>query len=81
MLERLRLPLLVVEARCVCGMLLDSLGRHIAACPRSGRLRRRAVAPEKTLARVCREAGATVRCNAKLREMNVEVAAIGEREI
>ena len=38
-------------------------------------------APEKTLARVCREAGAKVRCNAKLREMNVEVAATDEREI
>ena len=61
-LGRLRLPLLVVEARCECGMLLDSLGRHRAACPRSGRLRRRAMAPEKALARVCREAGATVRC-------------------
>ena len=39
------------------------------------------MAPEKTLARVCREAGATMRCNAKLREMNVEVAATDEREI
>ena len=39
------------------------------------------MAPEKTLASVCREAGATVRCNAKLREMNVEVAATDEREI
>ena len=80
-LEKLRLPLSVVEARCQCGLLLDSLGRHRAACPRSGRLRRRAVAPERTLARVCREAGATVRCNAKLREMNVEVAATDERAI
>ena len=81
MLEGLRLPLSVVEARCECGMLLDSLGRHRAACSRSGRLRRKAVAPEKTLARMCREAGATERCNAKLREMNVEVAATDEREI
>ena len=32
-LERLRLPLSVVEAKCECGMLLDSLGRHRAACP------------------------------------------------
>ena len=35
--------------------------------------------PEKTLARVGREARATVRCNAKLREMNVDVAATDER--
>ena len=39
------------------------------------------MAPEKTLARVCGEAEATVRCNAKLREMNVVVAATDEREI
>ena len=80
-LERLRLPLSVVEARCESGLLLDTLGRHRAACPRSGRLRRRAVAPERTLAMVCREAGATVRCNGKLMEMNVAVASTDEREI
>ena len=44
-----------------------------AACPQSGRLRTRAVAPERTLARACREAGATVRQNVKLRDMNVAV--------
>ena len=49
-LERLRLPLPVTEARCDCGALTDSRGRHWAACPHSGRLRSRAVAPEKTLA-------------------------------
>ena len=38
---------------------------HRAACPCSGRLRSRALAPERTIARVCREAGATVRCNAQ----------------
>ena len=36
---------------------------------------------ERTLARVCREAGATVRCNAKLRDMNVRVHATDERSI
>ena len=80
-LERLRLPLDIAEARCECGGFVDSLGRHRAACPRSGRLRSRAVAPERTLARICREAGAVVRCNVKLREMNVTVAANDEREV
>ena len=80
-LERLRLPLDIAEARCECGGFVDSLGRHRAACPRSGRLRSRAVAPEKTLARICREAGAVVRCNVKLREMNVTVAANDELEV
>ena len=80
-LERLRLPLQVTEAHCECGARLDRCGRHRAACGRSGRLRSRATATEKTLARVCREAGATVRCNAKLREMNITVPASDEREI
>ena len=65
-LERLRLPLSITEARCVCGGALDCRGQHMAACPRSGRLRSRALPTERTLASVCREAGATVRLNAKI---------------
>ena len=34
-----------------------------------------------TLARICREAGALVRCNTKLRDMNVAVPAADERAI
>ena len=64
-MERLRLPLDITEARCECGCRLDFEGRHRGACPRSGRLRTRAVGPERSLARVCREAGASVRCNTK----------------
>ena len=67
-LERLWLPLMITDARCECRGVLDVRGQHRAARPRSGRLRSRAVPTERTLARVCREAGATVRCNAKLRE-------------
>ena len=37
--------------------------------------------PEKTLARICREAGATVRCNAKLRDMDIAVSAQDKRAI
>ena len=77
----LRLPLNVVEARCEYGIALDAFGRQRAECLRSGRLRTRAVPPERTLARICREAGATVRCNAKLRDMNVVVSASDERSI
>ena len=80
-LERLRLPLSITDARCECSAVLDARGQHRAACPRSGRLRSRAVPTERTLARVCREAGATVRCNAKLRDMNVRVHATDERSI
>ena len=80
-LERLRVPLPVTEARCECGAALDSKGRHRAACTHSGRLRTRALGPERTLARVCREAGASVRCNAKLVDMNVAVHANDERAV
>ena len=44
---------------------------------RVSRLKTRALAPERTLARVCREAGATVRC----RDMNLAVAANDDRAI
>ena len=44
-----------------------------SACPRSGRLRTRAVGPERTLA--------TVRINTKLRDMNVAISASDAREI
>ena len=71
-LEMLRLPLPVADARCDCGA-------HLAACSHSGRLRTRAVAPEKTLARICREAGATVRANVKLRDLNVADRGDDER--
>ena len=71
----------MTEARGECGGAVDLYGRHRAACPRSGRLRTRAVGPERTLARVCREAGATVRWQAKLRDMNVIVSANDERAI
>ena len=80
-LERLRLPLPVTEAFCECGSPLDVWGRHRAACPRSGRLRARAVGLERSLALVCREAEATARCHAKLRDMNVAVSAQDERAI
>ena len=78
-LERCRLPLQMTEKVCECGTMLDSTGRHRAACNRSGRLKKRALAPEE--ARVCREAGATVRCNAKLCDMNLAVAANDDRAI
>ena len=77
----LRLPLDVTEARCECGGAVDLYGRHRAACSRSGRLRTRAVGPERTVARVCRGAGATVRWQAKLRDMNVTVSANDERAV
>ena len=82
LLERLGLPLPVTEARCSgCHEPLDVQGHHLAACPRTGRLKKRATPTERMLARICREAGARVRYNALLRDMNVHVPANDERRI
>ena len=82
LLERLRLPLPLTEASCIaCYELLDVWGRHRAACPHTGRLKQRAAPVERVLARVCREAGARVKFNAYLRDMNVRVPANDGRQV
>ena len=82
LLERLRLPLPLVEVTCEgCGQVLDARGMHRAACSLSGRVKRRATPTERALARVCREAGATVRLNAYLKDMNLGVHAADARRI
>ena len=63
----------MTEARCECGAALDSRA--------ATEQRARALAPERTLTRVCREAGASVRCNVKLVGMNVTVRANDERAV
>ena len=60
---------------------MDARGLHRAACPRSGRLKLRSGPMERMLARVCREAGARIRTNVLLRDMNVAVQARDERRI
>ena len=82
LLERLQLPLQVTEALCEgCHAPLDVHGRHRTACPRTGRLKKRATPTERTLARIFREAGARVRYNAFLRDRNVGVPAADGRRI
>ena len=62
LLDRLRLPLPIMEQRCEgCGKLLDAQGRHRTSCMLTGRIRRRAGPVEVTTARICREAGAVPR--------------------
>ncbi len=70
---RLRLPLGKREctARRCQGRCLDVYGDHLAACPRSGLLRRRAGPTEVALRRVLREAGARVVPNMLLRDAGV----------
>ena len=72
LLRRLRLELPLNVRRCKCGGLLDVTGDHRAACPTVGKLAQRAVPLEKAWARVCREAGARVLENHKLRDLNLE---------
>ena len=80
--ERLRLPLDITEARCEgCNTALDAYGWHRSACPRSGRVKARASAPGRALAKVCREAGAQVRTNQLLRDLNVGVGGSDGRRI
>ena len=67
--------------RVRCHSVLDARGRHRAACTLSGRVKKRATPIERVLARVCREAGARVRFDAYLRDMNVDVAASDGRRI
>ena len=73
LLRQLRLPLPLTSARCRCRQLHDLFGDHLAACPRSG--------VERAAARICREAGATVALNVRLRDLNVDVARQDERRI
>ena len=81
-LERLHLPLPITEAVCEgCGAPVDIHGHHRAACMRTGRVKKRAMPTERVLARVFREAGARVRFNAFLRDMNVGVPATDTRRI
>ena len=82
LLERLQLPLPLTEATCNgCHEPKDPLGRHRAACTRTGRIKKRSSPTERVLARVCREAGARVKFNAFLRDMNLGVRGDDERRI
>ena len=72
--ERLLLPLGVWKNQREWIIKLDQYGWYRAACARSGRLRARATGVERTLARVHRKARVTVRRNAELLDMNIDVA-------
>ena len=82
LLERLQLPLplagAALEGR---GYPVDSLGRHRAACPLTGRLKKRATPIERMVARIFREAGAHARYNAYLRDMKIGVSSVDERRL
>ena len=82
LLERLQLPLLIAEATCIgCQAPLNPRGRHRAACPRTGRLKKRATPVERVLASICRASGLRERFSAFLRDMNIGVTASDNRQI
>ena len=65
-LRRLRLPLPLCLRSCRCGRLLDTFGHHRAACANARVLGRRGWALES-----CCEAGARVRTNTFIRDMDL----------
>ncbi|CAK0841880.1 unnamed protein product [Prorocentrum cordatum] len=77
--RRLRLPLPLLPHTCGaaghpgCRARLDTLGDHLAACPRTGLLARRAKPLERAWARVAREAGGRVVPQQLLRDTNAVV--------
>ena len=81
LLVRLMMPLHLDERFCKCGARLDALGRHRSACAKVGILAARGAPAEVCAARICREAGARVRENQLLRDLNVEVPAGDTRKI
>ena len=64
-----------------CHAQLDSCGHHRASCPRSGRVKKRDTPTEYMVTRIFLEAGATVRKNVFLEDINVEVGAEDARQI
>ena len=78
---RLHLPLHFEDKQCKCGQLLDSRGFHRSACARIGLLKLRGTPAEICAARICREAGARVRENQLLRDLNLNVTANDERRL
>ena len=81
LLVRLHLPLHMGARFCKCGEMLDVYGHHRSACSRVGLLKPRGSAVEVCMARICREAGARVKENQLLRDLNIEAQADDQRRI
>ena len=81
LLRRLRQPLPVVPHTCRCGSALDPRGDHRTACPTAGVLAVWGAPLEWAAARVCREAGARVASNVRIRDMNPDAPATDARRI
>ena len=76
LLRRLHLPLSVTARQCRCGRPLDACGHHRSACAVAGVLGRRGYLLETAVAQVCREAGARVRLNTMVRDLDLLPGAL-----
>ena len=75
------MPLPLTTRRCLCRRSLDLLGDHRAACSNAGVLGARGAVLERAVARMVREAGATVGWNVMLRDLNLDEPVLDERRI
>ena len=83
--RRLRLPLPLIGRCCGddatpgCRAVLDEYGDHLAACPRTGLLARRAGPFERVCTQVAREAGGRVVHKQLLRDTNITTVRSSDR--
>ena len=80
LLRRLQLPLPLTVRACRCGLSLDVLGHHRAACAHAGVLGKRGWALESVAARICREAGGRVTTNVLLRDLDLAFVGAAEAD-
>ena len=76
LLRRLHLPLPLTARQCRCGRPLDACGHHRSACAVAGVPGRRGYPLETAAAQVCREAGARVRLNTMVRDLDLLPGAL-----
>ena len=76
LLRRLHFPLSLTARQCRCGRPLDACGHHRSACAVAGVLGRRGYPLETAAAQVCREAGARVRLNTMVRDLDLLPGAL-----
>ena len=76
LLRRLHFPLPLTARQCRCGRPLDACGHHRSACAVAGVLGRRGCPLETAAAQVCREAGARVRLNTMVRDLDLLPGAL-----
>ena len=82
LLRRLRLPLPLSDRIRRCRRIVDPLGDHRSACPRTGVLRSHGGPLEIAAARVCREAGARVTMHTRITDLNIPAPCrLDERRI